>query len=102
MKRYEKPLVYFAQLLRVVGLLLIFEAFFLLFPTLTCIYYKESDCLPFAATSAGIFIIGSLLMSRIRPRTAHMGKRDGFMLTALVWVIFSLFGMIPFSQAAGR
>ena len=96
MKRYEKPLVNFAQLLRVVGLLLIFEAFFLLFPTLTCIYYKESDWLPFAATSAGIFIIGSLLMSRIRPRTAHMGKRDGFMLTAMVWVIFSLFGMIPF------
>ena len=50
MKRYEKPLVNFAQLLRVVGLLLIFEAFFLLFPTLTCIYYKESDWLPIAAT----------------------------------------------------
>ncbi len=96
MKRYEKPLVNFAQLLRVVGLLLVFEAFFLVFPTLTCVYYHESDWLPFAATAAGTFVIGSLLMSRIHPKTGHMGKRDGFLLTAMVWVIFSLFGMIPF------
>lgn len=96
MKRYEKPLVNIAQLLRVVGLLLVFEAFFLVFPTLTCVYYGESDWLPFAATSAATFIIGSLLMSRIHPQTGHMGKRDGFLLTAMVWVIFSLFGMIPF------
>ncbi|MDE5554474.1 MAG: hypothetical protein K2J10_04760, partial [Muribaculaceae bacterium] len=80
MKRYEKPLVNIAQLLRVVGLLLVFEAFFLVFPTLTCVYYHESDWLPFAGTAAGTFIIGSLLMSRIHPQTGHMGKRDGFLL----------------------
>lgn len=96
MKSIEKPLVNIAQLLRIVGLLMLFEGAFLLVPTLTCIYYNESDWMPFAATAVITAGIGLLLLTRIRPKTGHMGKRDGFLLTAMVWVIFSLFGMIPF------
>ena len=96
MKRIEKPLVNIAQLLRIVGLLMLFEGMFLIVPTLTCIYYNEGDWLPFAATTVLTAGIGMMLMTRIHPRTGPMGKRDGFLLTALVWVIFSLFGMIPF------
>lgn len=96
MKSIEKPLVNIAQLLRIVGLLMLFEGAFLLVPTLTCIYYNESDWMPFAATAVLTAGIGMLLLTRIRPKTGHMGKRDGFLLTAMVWVIFSLFGMIPF------
>ena len=100
MKRFEKPLINYAQLLRIVGLLLLFEAMFLLCPTLTCVYYGESDWLPFAATAVATAILGSLLLTRIRPVTGHMGKRDGFLLTASVWIIFSIFGMIPFLTCA--
>ncbi|MDE6702602.1 MAG: TrkH family potassium uptake protein [Muribaculaceae bacterium] len=96
MKRLEKPLVNIAQLLRIIGLLMIFEGMFLIVPTLTCVYYGESDWLQFAATAVLTAGLGSILMTRIHPRTGYMGKRDGFLLTALVWVIFSLFGMIPF------
>lgn len=96
MKRNEKHLVNFAQLLRIIGLLMMFEAMFMVFPMLTCLYYGESDWLPFAASAAVTGGIGALLMTRIRPRTGHMGKRDGFLLTALVWIIFSMFGMLPF------
>lgn len=96
MKRNEKHLVNFAQLLRIIGLLMMFEAMFMVFPMLTCLYYGESDWLPFAASAAVTGGIGALLMTRIRPRTGHMGKRDGFLLTALVWIIFSMFGMQPF------
>lgn len=96
MRRIEKPLINYAQLLRIVGLLLLFEALFLLCPTLTCVCYGESDWLPFAATTALTALLGSMLLTRIRPVTGHMGKRDGFLLTASVWVIFSIFGMIPF------
>lgn len=96
MKSIEKPLVNIAQLLRIVGLLMLFEGAFLLVPTLTCLYYNESDWMPFAATAITTAGIGMLLMTRIHPKTGHMGKRDGFLLTAMIWVIFSLFGMIPF------
>lgn len=96
----ERPLVNFPQLLRIIGLLMMFEAVFLLFPTLTCLYYDESDWLPFAGTTALTALIGLTLTSRIRPKVNFMGKREGFLLTALVWIIFSVFGMLPFLTCA--
>jgi len=95
-KRFEKPLVNIAQLLRIIGLLMIFEAFFLIFPTITCVYYDESDWIPFGGTAVLTALIGGGLFFRLHPKTAHMGKRDGFLLTAMVWIIFSIFGMLPF------
>lgn len=96
MKHPEKKLINIAQLLRIIGLLMMFEAFFLIFPTLTCLSYGESDWIPFGGTAVLTGVIGLLLTTRIHPRTGHMGKRDGFLLTALVWIIFSIFGMLPF------
>ena len=96
MIRAEKPLINIAQLLRIIGLLMIFEAFFLIIPTLTCVYYGEKDWIPFGGTTILTAVIGILMLSRIRPRTGHMSKRDGFLLTALVWIVFSIFGMPPF------
>ena len=96
MIRAEKPLINIAHLLRIIGLLMIFEAFFLIIPTLTCVYYGEKDWIPFGGTTILTAVIGILMLSRIRPRTGHMSKRDGFLLTALVWIVFSIFGMLPF------
>lgn len=96
MIRAEKPLINIAQLLRIIGLLMIFEAFFLIIPTLTCVYYGEKDWIPFGGTTILTAVIGILMLSKIRPRTGHMSKRDGFLLTALVWIVFSIFGMLPF------
>lgn len=93
---YERPLINFRMLLRIVGLLMLIEAGFLLLPTLTCLYYNESDWIPFGGTAVLTAIVGLLMITRIRPRVDFMGKREGFLLTALVWVIFSAFGMLPF------
>ncbi len=64
------------MLMRILGWLLLIEAVFLLMPAATSLYYGESDWLPFVSTSA---------------LTASVG-----LLTALVWVVFSFFGLIPF------
>ncbi len=84
------------MLLRIAGWLLAIESIFLLFPTLTCVYYGESDWLPFAATAMLTAVCGFILAKYSRPSSSHMGKRDAYLMTAMVWVIFSLFGMIPF------
>lgn len=89
-------MINYAMLLRIIGWLLVFESIFLLLPTATCLIYGESDWLPFAATSALTGSTGLILSLKVRPRSIHTGKREGFLLTALVWVIYSLFGMIPF------
>lgn len=95
MFRYQ-PTINFPMLMRVVGWLLVIEAIFMLMPMITCLIYDEADFKAFLI-SAGITSGAGLLMTfGIRSHHADMGKREGFLLTTLVWVAFSAFGMIPF------
>ncbi len=82
--------------LRVSGWLMMIESLFMLIPMGTCLYFGESDWLPFALTAAGTGATGFVLSRHIRPSHYSMSKRDGFLLTAMVWVVFSIFGMLPF------
>ncbi|MDE6497660.1 MAG: TrkH family potassium uptake protein [Muribaculaceae bacterium] len=92
----EHRIVNWPMLLRVAGWLMMMEAAFMLIPLAVCLAYGESDRLPFAATAAGTALAGFLLSRRIKPTHHSMAKREGFLLTAMVWVIFSIFGMLPF------
>ena len=83
-------------LMRVTGWLLMIEAAFMLFPLLTCLVYGESDYMAFLIATAITATVGGAMTFLIKPTRNDMAKREGFLLTALVWVIFSLFGMIPF------
>lgn len=83
-------------LVRIVGFLLLVEAAFLIIPLVICIVYKEPDFKAFLTAVATCGVVGMVCMFFCRPRRRDLGKREGILLTAAVWVIFSLFGMIPF------
>lgn len=89
------------MLLRVMGWLLNIEAVFMLIPLITCIIYDEADYVSFIVAVVLTALSGILMTTLIRPERTEMGKREGFLLTALVWVIFSFFGMIPFLLGTG-
>lgn len=89
------------MLLRVVGWLLIMEAIFMLAPLVTCLIYHENDYKSFVIAALTTAVAGVLMTTFIRPERTEMGKREGFLLTALVWVVFSAFGMIPFLNCDG-
>lgn len=91
----SRRFVNFPMLLRIVGWLLMIEAAFMLIPLITNFIYEE-DFVPFLFTTLITFAVGETLTTLIHPRSKIMGKREGFLLTASVWVVFSLFGMIPF------
>ncbi len=92
----KRSLINLPMLLRVSGWLMMIESLFMLIPMGTCLYFGESDWLPFALTAAGTGATGFVLSRHIRPSHYSMSKRDGFLLTAMVWVVFSIFGMLPF------
>lgn len=92
----RKSQINFAALARVIGLLLMIEALFMLIPLVTCVIYKENDLTAFAITAGVTASVGAVMAFCIKPSRAEMGKREGFLLTALTWVVFSGFGMIPF------
>lgn len=101
-KKIPRTLINLRLIIRIVGWLLIIEAGFLVFPTITCLIYSESDWLPFGATSAGTLLVGLLLAWQSHPVSMYAGKRDGYLLTSLVWVVFSFFGLIPFLFCSHR
>ncbi len=92
----KRSLINLPMLLRVSGWLMMIESLFMLIPMGTCLYFRESDWLPFELTAAGTGATGFVLSRHIRPSHYSMSKRDGFLLTAMVWVVFSIFGMLPF------
>ncbi len=96
MPRIRRSNINIAAVLRVVGMLLVIEGCFMLVPLITCAVYSESDFSAFAITIAATEAAGCALAFGLRPAYTDMGKRDGFLLTALVWVFFSIFGMLPF------
>ncbi len=103
LSKYVRPkIVNTRMLLRIMGWLLIIEGVFMFIPGVVSFCYSESDWWAFAAPAAGTAISGLFLSRRSKPKSMHMGKRDGFLLTALVWVVFSLFGLVPFLLCAHK
>lgn len=95
-KRVRPNIVNPGMLLRILGWLLIIEGAFMLIPGVVSLLYGENDWWAFVAPAVGTALIGLYLSRRFKPKFQHMGKRDGFLLTAMVWLVFSLFGLIPF------
>ncbi len=93
---YSLTRINIAQILRVLGLLTVSEALFMTIPMATSLAYGDDDWQSFLWSIAGAAIVGLLMVTCIHPSSPRMGKREGFLLTSLVWVVFSLFGMVPF------
>ncbi|MDE6264183.1 MAG: TrkH family potassium uptake protein [Paramuribaculum sp.] len=97
-KRFD---INYPMVLRVIGWLLMIEAGFLLFPTATCLIYGEmDDFTAFAISTAVTFVAGAGMTFGIHPARHDMAKREGFLLTACVWIFFTVFGMLPFMLGA--
>jgi len=87
----------FAIVLRMQGWLLLIEAAFMLMPLAVSLWFEEPTAVRSFIYSAAITAgAGALMAFGIRPRSTSMHKREGLMLTAIIWVFFSVFGMLPY------
>jgi len=80
----------------VLGLLLVVEGVFMLLSAGVALLYGEYD-LPYHLLAASICIgLGGTTGFLLRNAPKDIGKREGYLTVALVWVVFSLFGLLPF------
>lgn len=100
--RRHKRYLNLPELGRMVAFLLLMEAGFMLVPLVTAFIYGETDAMAFAVSIAITVTVSGIIFIFDRPRAKDLGKRDGILLTAGVWVVFSLFGMIPFMLSEAR
>lgn len=89
-------IINFPKQLTVLGQFLIFEALFMIVPLIVCLCNDEHDWLPFLCTIGITSVVGLSLKFLIRPESENLGRKDGAMITCMVWIVFSLFGMLPF------
>lgn len=83
------------MLLRTVGWLLMVLSGFMIIPLVTSIIYHDSEVRPILNSMIITFVSAMALMS-LKPQSRDMGKREAILLTSLIWIILSLFGMLPF------
>lgn len=100
--RRHKRYLNLPELGRMVAFLLLMEAGFMLVPLATALIYGENDVTAFTISIGITLTVSGLIFLFDRPRVKDLGKRDGILLTAGVWVVFSLFGMIPFMLSEAR
>ena len=82
---------------KILGKIMILEGILMTLPLLICLFYRESflNVLAFAIPICALVDIGSLLQIP-KPKRNSLYQKEGFALTALVWIVMALFGAIPF------
>ena len=82
-------------ILKMLGKLIQLEGILLILPTLLGVYYSEKSFFYLAVTAGGSIIVGSLI--RLVPvKNSRIRAKEGFVITALAWLVFSAIGAIPF------
>lgn len=82
-------------ILNLSGKVLLIEALMLAAMMLIALILGSGDAIPFLMTAALTGASGFLLR-RVRTRTDTLRARDGFAAVALIWVLVSCFGALPF------
>lgn len=80
----------------ILGMLLLIEGVFLLVSAAVAIFYNEYDIFALLITSGLCFLIGGIAWYTTRLADKTIGKREGYVIVSLCWVIFSLVGALPF------
>jgi trk system potassium uptake protein TrkH len=84
------------QVFRILGVLLLTEAFLMSLSAIVAYIYGENDLKAIVESSVITAVSGIAGMLIGGKTTKHFGTREGYLVVGLVWIVFSLFGMLPF------
>ena len=89
-------MVNFKIIYKVIGTLLFIEATMMLLCAGLSLYMGEDDSLAFVV-SVFLTVLGGLIFKYLgRDSDNSLGRREAYLLVTLTWIIFSLFGSLPF------
>ena len=80
----------------VLGRIFAIEAVLMLFPLICGMLYGEWYLLPAFLLPAALLAVLGFITSRKTPKNTTIFARDGLAIVALVWVLMSVFGALPF------
>ena len=89
-------MINFKLIYKVIGALLFQEAFMMCLCMAMALGYKEEDALPFMGSIVVTTFFGFMFKYFGRKADNRLSRRDSYLLVTLIWVVFSLFGTLPF------
>lgn len=81
---------------RTMGALLLIESFFMAIALGVSLWYQEADTGVFFISTIITLLSGLIGLFVGRRAESRMGEREGYFIVAMVWVVFSFFGMLPY------
>ncbi len=81
---------------KTMGVLTTLEALFMLVPTFTAWWYDEPDFGAWIVSSAVTWLSSWWMVAAGRKAEKRVGEREGYVIVASVWLVYSIFGMLPY------
>ena len=81
---------------RTMGALLLIESVFMTLALGVSLWYGEADSDVFLLSTIVTLLAGVIGLLVGRRAESRMGEREGYVIVAMVWVVFSAFGLMPY------
>ena len=81
---------------RTMGAVLLIEAVFMALALGVSLWYGEADSGVFLLSTIITLLAGMIGLLVGRHAESRMGEREGYVIVAMVWVVFSAFGLMPY------
>ncbi len=78
------------------GVLTTIEAIVMLIPTFAAWWYHEADMGAWVVSSAITWLSSWWMLLAGRNAEKRVGEREGYVIVATIWLVYSMFGMLPF------
>lgn len=89
-------MINFRFIANLMGRLLLIESGFLLLCVIVAFIYGEADLMAFFYTTVITLSAGFGLSYFVKIKDRVLAKKDGYFMVTMVWVVFSLFGCLPY------
>lgn len=83
-------------ILYVLGALLFIEGGLMVIPVIVALLYGEHDLLSILFSSVIAFFVGGTFWYFNKGCSQEIGKREGYIIVSMVWIVYAFFGSLPF------
>lgn len=85
----------FAIIISLLGMVLLFEGFFLLLPCIVSLVYHETVGVAYLIVAVFCIVLGLLMYSK-KAKTKMFYAKEGFVTVSFSWILLSIMGALPF------
>lgn len=89
--------MHIAIIFRILGILLMLFSVTHLVPLAVSIIYQDGEALTFLLSFLLTFLTGLTIWIPVYQAKGDLRTRDGFLVTALFWIVLGIFGALPFT-----